>query len=91
MGQQDLQYAKKVSDATLKSKGQFDDSIRLNRRQQRKAKDGKSCLAWLNICRTKEGGKAREASTIGLAVEDSVGLERVTDSAVRDTAIGESC
>eukprot|EP00347_Sterkiella_histriomuscorum_P013706 403363680 len=35
----DIQYAKQNSDVTLKNKGVFDDSIRLNRRQKRKQKD----------------------------------------------------
>jgi hypothetical protein len=33
-----------VSDSTLKQKGAFDDSIRLNRRQRRKAKEGNTSL-----------------------------------------------
>ncbi|CDW80925.1 UNKNOWN [Stylonychia lemnae] len=37
--QMEIQYAKSQSDTTLKNKGQYDDSIRLNRRQKRKAKD----------------------------------------------------
>ena len=37
---QDLQYARQVSDITLKQKGAYDDSIRLNRKQKRKAKAG---------------------------------------------------
>lgn len=37
----EIQYAKQVSDVTLKQRGQYDDSIRLNRRQKRKLKAGK--------------------------------------------------
>lgn len=40
MRQQDIQYARSSSDLTLKNKGIYDDSIRLNRRQKRKSKDG---------------------------------------------------
>lgn len=36
-----MQYARRVSDVTLKQKGVYDDSIRLNRRKKRKQKEGK--------------------------------------------------
>jgi len=34
----EVQYARQVSDCTLKQKGNFDDSIRLTRRTRRKSK-----------------------------------------------------
>ncbi len=40
MRQQDIQYARQQSDITLKNKGAYDDSIRLNRRQKRRVKEG---------------------------------------------------
>ena len=36
-----MQYARTVSDSTLKQKGNYDDSIRINRKNRRKLKTGK--------------------------------------------------
>lgn len=43
-----MQYAKQVSDITLKQKGAYDDSIRLNRKQKRKAKAGNTIKMYSN-------------------------------------------
>lgn len=40
MGQQDVQYARTVSDVTLKNKGAYDDNMRINRKLKRKQKKG---------------------------------------------------
>jgi len=42
-----------MSDATLKNKGAYDDSIRLNRRQKRKAKAGTFTFYVLTLFQSK--------------------------------------
>jgi hypothetical protein len=44
-----MQYAKQVSDITLKQKGAYDDSIRLNRKQKRTAKAGNTIKVYLKL------------------------------------------
>lgn len=66
-----MQYAKQVSDVTLKQRGNYDDSIRLNRRQKRKQKAGKIefHMKIVELYREEKAGEERETAYSGAAPE----------------------
>lgn len=74
MREQDVQYARQASDATLKQKGQFEDSIRLNRRSKRKQKDGihTQSVSITIEYRTEDTLKEREVAYNGLTAKEHV-------------------
>jgi len=64
-----VQYARAVSDSSLKAKGTFDDSIRINRRQRRKLKYGNhssKCILTIRLhYRTEVVGEKGETADKG--------------------------